>query len=114
MVPDQVECRCFWRRDVNEAAGSIELLGAYAAGVPSLNECDANATACNGPSGFFQYDLELLGSMMRRTMELCRGQQTNVVSGPHEFHEGRNEVICRQAPDRAILRRNNHVKTPRR
>ena len=66
----------------------------------------------DGPARPFKEHLEFLRPVMGCAVILRCRQEPCIVGLVYPLHQRRNKLICRQASQNAVFRRNNHVEAP--
>ena len=112
VITHEIKCGCLWRRNADPAPWRVDVLKGDLLQVFSDDERNAHLAAGEGSSRFFKEHLEFLWTMMGRTMILRSGQESRVVGLVELSHQCRDELICRQAPQRTVFRWNDHIEAP--
>ena len=113
-VTDKVERRCLGRRHQDRAPRRIEALNRHIFDVLARHKGDAYHSALDRPAVLCDKDLEFLRALMRRAVILCGRQQARVVGEIEVLHQRRDKLVGGKTTERAIFRREDDVKTPRR
>lgn len=112
-IADKIQRGRLWRRDADDTARCVDVLEGDLLQVLSDDERHAYLPTGKGSSRLFKEYLEFLWPVMGCTMKLCSGQESRVVGLVELLHQCRDELIRRQAPQRTVFRRNDHIEAPR-
>ncbi len=110
-VADQLERGDFWARVSNDAAGSIDFLYRHSGEVLSGDKLNPDSAARERGSVLANDHLGQLGALVSRAVVLRRLHEAKVVRLMVQDHELRNELLGREAPQLAILWRNDNEET---
>jgi len=102
-------CR-FGRGDAKSAAGRVLLDDGRLLQILSRDELHAHLPAGDRAAIRLHHHLKALRSLMSRAVELGRAEKGHVVGLAEVFHQLRNELVCGEAPQPAVLRREDQIE----
>ncbi len=109
-VAHDLEGRRFGRRNAHSSARRVFLYYRRAPEIMARHEHHANFAANERPAILGRHDLEALRMMMRRSVNLSRAQQGDIVGLVQLMHELWDELLRRQTAEFAIFGRDDDVK----